>query len=109
MSGFEDVQKAGQENINRAVESFGAMSRAWQTMASEAAGFSKQSMEEGAAQVEKLLAAKSFDVAIEAQTDFVRASYEKAVGQAARYGELYLDFVKDVVKPFEDVVPTAGK
>ncbi len=46
-------------------------------------------------------ASKSFDVAVEAQTDFVKTSYEKAVGQATRFGELYLDMVKDVAKPFD--------
>lgn len=109
MSGFEDVQKAGRDNINRTVESLGALSRGWQNMASETAGYSKQSLEEGAAQMEKLLGAKSMDKAFEAQADFVRISYEKAVGQAARIGELYLDLVKDVVKPFEDVMHKAVK
>jgi len=46
---------------------------------------------------------------VEAQADFVRTQYEKAVGQASRFSELYLDVVKDVVKPFEDFVPTTTK
>jgi hypothetical protein len=109
INGFEDVQKAGRESMNRALESFGALSRGWQTLTSETAGYSKQSFEAGAAHVEKLLGAKSIDVAFEAQSEFVRSSYEKAVGQAARFGELYLDLVKDVTKPFEDFVPSIKK
>jgi phasin family protein len=109
INGFEDVQKAGKESMSRAMESFGALSRGLQTLASETAGFSKQSIEEGAAHVEKLLGAKSIDVAFEAQTDFVRSSYEKAVGQAARFGELYLDLVKETTKPFEAFVPAVKK
>ena len=109
INGFEDAQKIGQESVNRALESFGALSRGWQTLATETAGFSKQSFEEGAAHLEKLFGAKSIDVAFEAQTDFVKSSYEKAVGQATRFGELYLGLVKDVTKPFEGFVPTAKK
>jgi hypothetical protein len=109
INGFEDAQKAGQENMNRALESFGALSRGWQTLADETADFSKKSFEAGAAHMEKLLSARSLDVAVEAQTDFLRASYEKAVGQAARMGELYLGLVKDAAKPFEGLVPTAKK
>jgi phasin family protein len=109
INGFEDVQKAGRESMSKALESFGALSRGFQTLASETAGFSKQSLEEGAAHVEKLLGAKSIDVAFEAQTDFVRSSYEKAVGQAARFGELYLNLVKEAAKPFEDFVPVTRK
>jgi phasin family protein len=106
---FDEVQKAGRDGMNRAIESFGALSRGWQTLANETAGFSKQSFEEGAAHVEKLLGAKSLDVAFQAQSDYLRSAYERAVGQAARFGELYLDLVKDATKPFEDVVPTVKK
>jgi len=109
ISNIDDVQKAGRENMGRALESFGAFSRGWQTLASETAGFSRQAFEEGAAHFEKLLGAKSIDVAFEAQTDYLRSSYEKAVGQAARFGELYLDLVKDAAKPFEGVVPAVGR
>ena len=108
VNGFEDAQKAGRESVNRAMQSFSALSKGWQTLATETAGFSKQSLEDGAAHFEKLLGVKSFDVAVAAQTDFMKASYEKAVGQAARFGELYMDLMKDVVKPFEGFVP-AGK
>jgi hypothetical protein len=109
INGFDDVQKAGREGMTRTLESFGALSRGWQTFANEAAGYSRRSFEDGAAHVEKLLGAKSFDVAVEAQTDFLRTSYEKAVGQAARLGELYLDIVKESAKPFEGLVPTPKK
>jgi phasin family protein len=109
MNGFEDVQKAGREGMTRAVETFGTLSRGWQTLASETAGFSKQSFEDGAAHMEKLLGAKSIDVAFEAQSEYVRSAYEKAVGQATRIGELYMDLVKDMTKSFEDLVPSAKK
>ena len=109
INGFDDVHKAGRESFDRALASFGAVSRGWQTLADETADYSKKSFEAGTAHMEKLLGAKSLDVAMEVQTDFVRASYEKAVGQAARFGELYLDLVKDATKPFEGLVPSAKK
>jgi phasin family protein len=106
---FEDFQKAGREGMTKALDSFGAVSKSLQTLANETAGYSKTSFEEGAAHLEKLLGAKSIDVAFEAQTDYLRSSYEKAVGQAARFGELYLDLVKEATKPFEGFVPVAKK
>jgi len=109
MNGFEDVQKVGRENMNRTLESFSTLSRGWQTLATESAGYSKQAFEESAAHLEKLLGVKSLDVAIEAQTEFLRSSYERAVGQATRFGEIYLDLVRDSVKPFEGYVPAAKK
>ena len=109
MNGFDTVQKVGQDGMNRAVQSFSAVSRGWQALASETAGFSKQSLEQGAAHVEKLMGARSFDVAVQAQTDFVKQSYERAAGQATRFGELYLDLITQAVKPFEGSAPIAGK
>jgi hypothetical protein len=109
INGFEDVQKVGRDNMNRTIESFGAFSRSWQALANETAGFSRRAFEEGSAHVEKLLGAKTVDVAFQAQSDYLRSTYEKTVGQAARLGELYLDLVKDAAKPFEDVLPTAKR
>ena len=107
--GFDDVQKVGRDGMNRATESFTALSRGWQTLATETAGYSRQSFEDGAAHLEKLLSAKSFDGAVQAQTEFAKTSYERAVGQAARFGEIYLDLVRDAVKPFEGFVPTPSR
>jgi hypothetical protein len=104
---LEDFQRVGRDGMNRSLQSLTALSRGWQALATETAGFSKQSVEDGAAYFEKLLGVKSIDRVVEAQADFVKTQYEKAVGQASRFGELYLNVVKDVVKPFEDFVPTA--
>jgi phasin family protein len=109
INGFEDIQKVGRENMNRTLETFGALSRGWQTLASETAGYSRQSLEDGAAHIEKLMGVKSLDVAVEAQANFARTTCEKAVGQAARLGELYVDFVREAVKPFEHAVSAAKK
>jgi len=109
VNGFEDVQKAGLESLNRTVESVGAFSRGVQSVAAETAEFSKKSFEEGAAHLETLLGVKSLERAVEIQTEFLKASYEKMLGQAARFGELYVGLAKDVAKPFEDVLPAAAK
>lgn len=109
VNGFEGLQKAGQEGFSRALQSLSALSTGWQELAAQAAGFSKQSLEEGTAHVEKLLAAKSIDVAMGAQADFVKTQYEKAAAQATRFGEIYLGVVRDAVKPFEGFVPASTK
>ena len=109
INGFEDVQKVGRENLERAARSFSALSSGWQALASETAGYSKQALEDGAAHFEKLLGVKSLDGAVQAQSEFLKSSYEKAIGQATRFGELYVDAVKHAAKPFEGLVPMAGK
>jgi len=109
VNGFEDVQKVGVETLNRTVESVGALTRGVQSVATETAEFSKKTFEEGAAHLETLLGVKSLERAVEMQTEFLKASCEKMLGQAARFGELYVGVARDVAKPFEDVLPAAAK
>jgi phasin family protein len=109
INGFEGVQKAGGDGLKRSLQSFGAMARGWQALTDETIGYTRQAFEDGAAHVEKLLGTKSVELAVEAQTDFVRTSYEKAMGQATRFGELYVELVREAVKPFEGYAPAAKK
>ena len=108
-NGFENVRTVGQDGLNRTMESLGALSRGWQTLASETVGFSKQSFEEGASHVQKLMGAGSPDGVVQAQTEFMRASYDRTLGHAARVGELYVDLVQGAAKPFDGFVPSAAK
>ena len=109
MNGFDDVQKVGREGMDRAVQSFSALGRGWQALASEMAGYSKQAVEDGAAHFEKLIGVNSLDVAVEAQVEFLKTSSAKAIEQAARFGDLSLGVLKDAARPFEGFVPTTSK
>ena len=64
---------------------------------------------DAAAHFEKLLGAKSLDVAVAAQSQFVRRSFEKGVGQVQPLGELYLELARDVVRPSEGALRMSAK
>lgn len=104
MNGIDDMQKLGKENMDVAMKSFGTFSKGVQSLAVELADYQKKSFEEGTAALEKLMAAKSLDKAIEVQTDYVKSAYEGMVGQMTKMSELYVDMTKDAYKPFEGVV-----
>ena len=57
--------------------------------------------------IEKLVAAKSLEKAIEIQTDYAKTAYEGFVSEATKIGELYAELFKDAYKPFESVVAKA--
>ncbi len=109
ISGLEEFQKAGQDGLNKTMESLGNCSKGLQVIAVEAADYSKKSFEAGVAHVEALAGAKSLDKAIEAQSKFAKTAYEGAVAEATKLGELYVDFAKDLAKPFEAVLPKIKK
>jgi hypothetical protein len=101
---IEDVQKMSKDSMDATMKSFGALSKATQTIATELADYSKKSFEDGSKVMEKLLGVKSLDKAIEIQTDYAKTAYEGFVAQATKIGELYADFAKETYKPFEAYV-----
>jgi len=108
-NGFEDAQKLSQENMDLAVKSFSAASKAMQAIAAEMVDYSKRSYEDGAAAIEKLAGVKTFDKAMEVQTDYVKTAYESMVGQATKVGEMYADLAKEVYGPYEGMMKKASK
>ena len=110
---FETIQKASKENVDAALKAFGATSKGVQALAVEATDYAKKSFEAGTAAIEKLAGVKTFDKAIEIQTDYVKTAFEGYVAQVTKIGELYAAIAKDAYKPFEGIVskavPTAPK
>ncbi len=103
----EEFQKLTKDNMDTAMRSFGTVSRNFQGMAMDTADYTKKSFEDGAAAFEKMLAAKSFDKALEVQTDYARSAYEGFVAHATKLGEYYVDMAKDAYKPFESFAAKA--
>src|SRR5476649_374800 len=104
---FEDLQQVGKENVEITIKSVGAMSKGAQAIAVEVADYSKKAFEDGTAALEKLFGVKSFEKAIELQTEYAKTSYEGFVAKASKIGELYADLAKDTYKPFEGLIAKA--
>ena len=104
---FDELQSVGKENVDATLKSFGALSKSGQAIAVELADYSKKAFEDGTAAFEKLLGVKSFDKAIEVQTDYAKTAYESFMTQASKLGELYADLAKETYKPFEGMLARA--
>jgi len=101
---FEDFQQVGKDNVDLTLKTMGALSKSTQAIAVEVADYSKKAFEDGTAAIEKLLGVKSFDKAIEVQTEYAKTAYEGFVAKASRIGELYADLAKETYKPFETLI-----
>ena len=104
---FEDLQQVSKDNVDLAMKSMGAISKGGQAIAAEVVDYSKKAFEEGTAALEKLFGVKSFEKAIELQTEFAKTSYEGFVAKASKIGEMYADLAKETYKPFESMIPKA--
>lgn len=98
---FEDIQSLGKENFEASVASATAMTKGFQTIAAEMADYSRKVFEHGAQTVEKVIAAKTPEKAIEAQQSYVKEAYEAYLGEVNKLGEIYMSAAKEAYKPFE--------
>ena len=101
---FEDAQKYGIEQLNGAAAPTMWFTKTLQSIATETADYSKKALENNSAFMEKLLGAKSYDTAIQIQSEYVKTSYAGFVAQATKMGELYSSLAKEAFKPMETVL-----
>jgi hypothetical protein len=101
MINIDEFQKAAKDNVDTAIKSVGTTTKGLQAIAAEVSDYSKRSFEQGTAALEKVFGAKTLDKAIEAQTEYLKASYEGAVAQATKVNSLYANLAKELYKPYE--------
>jgi hypothetical protein len=104
---FDEFQKLGQTNVDAAVKAFGEWNKGLQAIAAEMTDYTKRSFEEGTATFEKLLAAKSFEQAVEIQTGYAKRAYDEYMHQMSKIGGLYAELAKEAYKPVEKVLQSA--
>jgi hypothetical protein len=98
---FEEIQKYGKEQFDAATAATTTFTKTLQAIATETADYSKKSFESSSAFVEKLLGAKSYESAIQIQTDYWKGSYAAFVAEATKLSEMYSSLAKEAFKPIE--------
>lgn len=105
---MDELQQFGKDNMDATMKSLGTFSKSWQAIAAEMADYSKKVFEQGTAASEKLLGAKSFEKAVEVQTEFAKSTYEGFVAEATKLGELYSDLAREMYRPYESQFGKTG-
>jgi hypothetical protein len=101
MKNIDDLQRLGQSNMDAAMKIFGEWNKGWQAIAAEMSDYTKRSFEEGTATLEKLMAAKSLDQAVEIQTTYAKRAYDEYMQQLSKLGGMYASLTKEAYKPVE--------
>ncbi len=104
----DEMQKFGKDQMESAMNHFGAWNKGAQAIAAEVADYSKKSLDGMAAAWEKLASAKSPETAMQVQSDYLKSSYENFAAEATKLNEMYIDLVKDAYKPFESALAKAS-
>lgn len=100
----EEFQKYGKEQFEQATATASEFAKGVQAIMTAYSDYSKKALEDGNAFIEKLSGVKSFEKAIELQTEYAKSSYETFVAESKKIGELYVDLAKQSYKPFEGMV-----
>jgi hypothetical protein len=101
---IEDIQNYGKEQL----EAVTGLQNGFQAIASAYGDYGKRSYEDTRSFVEKLAGVKSLDKAIEAQTEYAKASYESFVADSQKIAGLYRDLARQAFKPIEGLVTKFG-
>jgi hypothetical protein len=93
-------QQNGKEQIEAAGASISAFPGGFQAIATAYGDYTKKSFEDTRSFVEKLSGVKSFEKAVEIQTEFAKTAYETFMTESQKIGALYGDLAKQSYKPF---------
>jgi hypothetical protein len=101
---LEEILNISKNNIEAAMKSFGVLPKTAQAIAVEMTEYSKRSFENGTKAIEKLFAAKSFDKAVEVQSEYANAAYEDYTAQVTKLSHLYAELANEAFKPYAGLV-----
>jgi len=93
-------QQNGKEQIDAAGASTTCFPAGFQAIATAYGDYTKKSFEDTRSFVEKLSNVRSFEKAVEIQTEFAKTAYETFVTESQKIGALYGDLAKQSYKPF---------
>jgi phasin family protein len=97
----QDTEEAGKAAFDMAINAFGIWTKGAQAMTVEVIDYTRKSAESSAAAWEKLLGAKSLDTAFAVQSEFARSFYEDLVAEAAKLGEIYVEYAREAYAPLQ--------
>lgn len=98
---FEDMQKMNQTGVDTAMKMMGEWGKNWQAIAAEMTDYTKRSFEDGSQTLEKLMAVKSVEQAVEIQTTYAKRAYDDYMQQMTKLGGMYSELAKEAYKPVE--------
>ena len=98
---IEEIQNYGKEQFEAVSVSASNVQKGIHEIASAYGDYAKKSFEDTKLFVEKLSGVKSFDKALEVQSEYAKSRYETFVAESQKIAGLYGDVAKQFFKPLE--------
>jgi hypothetical protein len=100
----EDFQNGTKDNYEAVIRSYGELNKGFQAIGARVTDYSKRAFEDATRAFEQLIGAKSFEHAIEIQSQYAKKAYDTWVAEASKLGEMYAAVARDAYKPVEKAV-----
>jgi hypothetical protein len=100
----EEFQKMGKDNYDAVLRSYAELNKGFQAIGARVTDYSKRAFEDATRAFEQLIGAKSFEHAIEIQSQYAKKAYDTWVAEASKLGEMYAAVARDAYKPVEKAV-----
>jgi hypothetical protein len=105
----ETFQNMSKQQLEAMTSFASTVSKGLQEIASETAEYSKHAMTTGAEVVEKLLGAKTFESAIQIQSEYAKSAYEGFVAKSTKINEILVKVAGEAMKPAQNALATIQK
>jgi hypothetical protein len=105
----EEFQRAGKDGFDASVRSLGDVHKGLQAIAATVTDYSKKAFEDGTRAFEQLTGAKSFEQALEIQSQYAKKAFDAYVAQTSKLSEMYVDLARTAYQPVEQAVAKTAK
>lgn len=102
MKSVSELNDFHKETFEAFVESAQTLTKGFETMSNEALGFNKKALEDTVAAAKTASTAKSVQDVIEANTDYMKSSFEAFIAQATKMNDLFSSTMKDAGEPISE-------
>jgi hypothetical protein len=106
---LETFQNYSKQQVETMTSLASTVTKGFQEIAVETADYSKHAMSATGEAVEKLLGAKSFETAIQIQTEYAKSAYEGFVARQTKINEIFAKVAGEAMKPAQNAFASFQK
>ena len=96
---YDSLAAFNKATLEAFIQSANVATKGFETINAEALAFSKQALEDTVAAAKAAITSKSIQELIEVQSDYAKSSFDTMVGQATKFGDLFMSVAKETAEP----------
>lgn len=97
--GYEDIAAMGKENVEAAVKSSQILAKAAEEMSKAIVNFTQASLEMGMQAGQSILAVKTMQDLVEAQSEFAKSSFDHVVAGTSQISDMAMKVTNEAIEP----------